>query len=134
MNSLVCEKKPHHPTPPQINRLVKRGNQYLGDMLRSMLLEKDKAGTCYCHRSCKVSEQPPPLKQMTESTDILMLSHEFWLTEHLLFEPTVRESYAAELADYIEAAHEKLRMQQLQLRIRDRQKVVPLVWLRTRRF
>ena len=63
-----------------------------------------------------------------------MLGHKFWLTEHLLFEPTVRESYAAELADYIEAAHEKLRMQQLQLRIRDRQKVVPLVWLRTRRF
>ena len=71
---------------------------------------------------------------MTESTDMLILGHKFWLTKHLLFEPTARESYAAELADYMEAAHEKLRKQQLQLRIEDRQKVVQLVWLRTKRF
>ena len=50
---------------------------------------------------------------MTESTDMLMLGHEFRLTEHVLFEPTTRESYPAELADCLEAVNEKLRMQQL---------------------
>ena len=50
-----------------------------------------------------------------------------------------RESYAAELANRMEAAHEKLRTQQLLLRTEDRQeepsfKAGQLVWLKTKRF
>ena len=50
-----------------------------------------------------------------------------------------RESYAAELASRMEAAHEKLRAQQLLLRTGERQeaplfKAGQLVWLKTKRF
>ena len=52
---------------------------------------------------------------------------------------TLLESYAAELANRMEAAHEKLRAQQLLIRSGDRQeepsfKAGQLVWLKTKRF
>ena len=53
--------------------------------------------------------------------------------------PRERESYAAELANCMEAAHDKLQAQQLLIRTGDRQeepsfKAGQLVWLKTKRF
>ena len=66
------------------------------------------------------------------------------LPEHLLYGPAVssttsREWYAAELTDRMEAAHDKLRTKQLQLKTMDRQEKPffrpgQLVWLRTKWF
>ena len=66
------------------------------------------------------------------------------LPEHLMYGPAAsgnssRESYAAELANRMEAAHDKLRAQQLRLRTGKRQgepsfKAGQLVWLKTKRF
>ena len=74
----------------------------------------------------------------------MMLGREVRLPEHLIYGPaasntTSRERYAAELADRMEEAHDKLRGQQLQLRTGDRQeepsfKAGQLVWLRTKRY
>ena len=74
----------------------------------------------------------------------MMLGREVRLPEHLMYGPaasntTSRERYAAELADRMEEAHDKLRGQQVQLRMGDRQekpsfKAGQLVWLRTKRF
>ena len=73
-----------------------------------------------------------------------MLERETRLPEQLMYRPaagetTSRESYAAELACRIKAAHDKLRTQQLQLKKGDRQektsfKAGQLVWLKTTRF
>ena len=73
-----------------------------------------------------------------------MLGREVRLLEHFMYGPaasdtTSRERYAAELADSMEEAHDKLRGQQLQLRTEDGQeepsfKARQLVWLRTKRF
>ena len=74
----------------------------------------------------------------------MILGREARLPEHLMYGPapdetTSREGYAAELACHIEAVHDKLRAQQLQLRTGDRQEkpsfnAGQLVWLRTKRF
>ena len=73
-----------------------------------------------------------------------MLGRETRLPEHLMYGPAAdgnssRESYAAELANRMDAAHEKLRAQQLLLRTGNRQeepsfKAGQLVWLKTKRF
>ena len=74
----------------------------------------------------------------------MMLGRETRLPKHLMYRPAAdgnssRESYAAELASRMEAAHEKLRAKQLLLRTRDRPeepsfKARQLVWLKTERF
>ena len=73
-----------------------------------------------------------------------MLGREVRLPEHLMYGPaasdtTSRERYAAELADRMVEAHDKLRGQQLQLRTGDRQEepsfqAGQLVWLKTKLF
>ena len=85
-----------------------------------------------------------PHKQTGETANFMMLGREVRLPEHLIYGPaasttTSRERYAAELADRMEEAHDKLRGQQLQLRTGDRQeepsfKAGQLVWLRTKRY
>ena len=85
-----------------------------------------------------------PHKQTGETANFMMLGREVRLPEHLMYGPaasntTSRERYAAELADRMGEAHDKLRRQQLQLRTGDRQeepsfKAGQLVWLRTKRF
>ena len=85
-----------------------------------------------------------PHKQTGETANFMMLGREVRLPEHLMYGPaasdtTSREKYAAELADRMEEAHDKLRGQQLQLRTGDRQeepsfKAGQLVWLKTKRF
>ena len=42
MYSLGHEKQSHHPFPPQANGVVKKDNWNLGDMLRPILIGKDK--------------------------------------------------------------------------------------------
>ena len=83
-------------------------------------------------------------KQTGETANFMMLGQEARLLEHLIYGPaagetTYRESDAAELACCMETAHDKLRVQQLQLRTEDRQekpsfKAGQLVWLRMKRF
>ena len=109
-------------------------------MLRSMLLGKDEEDwdlllplVMHTIRAC-------PHKQTGETANFMMLGRETRLPEHLMYGPaasgsTSRESYAAELADRMEIAHDKLRAQQLQLRTGDRQKepsfkTGQLVWLK----
>ena len=85
-----------------------------------------------------------PHKQMGETANFVMLGRETRLPEHLMYGPAAsgnssRESYAAELANRMEAAHDKLRAQQLQLKTGNRHrepsfKAGQLVWLRTKRF
>ena len=74
----------------------------------------------------------------------MMLGRETRLPEHLMYGPAAdrnssRESYAAELANRMEAAHDKLRAQQLLITAGDRQeepsfRAGQLVWLKTKRF
>ena len=85
-----------------------------------------------------------PHKQTSETANFMMLGRETRLPEHLMYGPAAdgtssRESYAAELANRMEAAHDKLRAQQLLIRTGDRQKepsfkAGQLVWLKTKRF
>lgn len=74
----------------------------------------------------------------------MMLGREVRLPEHFMYKPaandtTSRERHAAELADSMAEAHDKLRTQQLQLKTGDRQEEPSsqpeqLVWLRAKRF
>ena len=90
------------------------------------------------------SSRASPHKQTGETANFMMLGRETRLPEHLMYGPAAdgnssRESYAAELANRMEAAHEKLRAQQLLIRTGDRQeelsfKAGQLVWLKTKRF
>ena len=85
-----------------------------------------------------------PHKQTGETANFMMLGRETRLPEHLMYGPAAdrnssRESYAADLANRMKAAHHKLRAQHLQMRAGDRQeepsfKAGQLVWLKTKRF
>ena len=133
-----------HTTPyhPQANGVVERGKRVLRDVLCSMLLGKDEDWDLMPQIMCTIRASPH--KQMGETANFVMLGRETRLPEHLMYGPAAsgnssRESYAAELANRMEAAHDKLRAQQLQLRTGDRQeepsfKAGQLVWLRTKRF
>ena len=62
-----------------------------------------------------------PHKQTGKTANFMTLGREVRLPEHLMYGPaasdtTPRERYAAELADRMEEAHDKLKRQQLQLR------------------
>ena len=135
-----------HTTPyhPQANGVVERGNRDLGDMLRSLLIGKDEEDWDLLLPQIMRTIRASPHKQTGETANFMMLGREVRLPEHLIYGPaasntTSRERYAAELADRMEEAHDKLRGQQLQLRTGDRQeepsfKAGQLVWLRTKRY
>ena len=71
-------------------------------------------------------------KQTGETANFTILRRETRLPEHLMYGlmasgNSSRESYAAELANRMEAAHDKLRAQQLRLRTGDRQRGVFII-------
>ena len=133
-----------HTTPyhPQANGVVERGNRDLGDKLHSMLLGRDEEDWDLLLPQIMRTIRASLHKQTSETANFTMLGRETRLPEHLMYGPAAdgnssRESYAAELANHMEAAHDKLRAQQLQIRTGYRHeeplfKVGQLVWLRTK--
>ena len=109
-----------------------------------MLLGKDKEDWDLLLPQIMRTIRASPHKQTGETANFMMLGRDTRLPEHLMYGPAAggnsfRESYAAELANRMEAAHDKLRAQQLRIRTGDRQEeplfqVGQLVWLRTKRF
>ena len=136
----------NHTTPyhPQANGVVERGNRDLGDMPRSLLIGNDEEDWDLLLLQIMRTIRAFPHKQTGKTANFMMLGREVRLPEHLMYGPaasdtTSRERYAAELADRMEEAHNKLRGQQLQLKTGDRQeepsfKAGQLVWLKTKRF
>ena len=113
---------PYH---PQANGVVERGNRDLGDMLRSMLLGRDEEDWDLLLSQIMCIIRASPHKQTGETANFMMLERETRLPKHLMYGPAAdgnSSSYAAELANRMEAAHDKLRAQQLQIRQGDRQK------------
>ena len=142
----LLDVRKSHTTPyhPQANGVVERGNRDLGDMLHSMLLGKDEEDWDLMLPQIMRTIRASPHKQTGETANFMILGIDTRLPEHHMYGPAAdgnssRESYAAELTNRMEAAHNKLRAQQLQIRTGDRQeepsfKVGQLVWLRTQRF
>ena len=124
--------------------MVERGNRNLGDMLCSMLISKDEEDWNLLLPQIKNTIRASPHKQTEETANFMMLGREVRLPEHFMYKPaandtTSRERHAAELADSMAEAHDKLRTQQLQLKTGDRQEEPSsqpeqLVWLRAKRF
>ena len=109
-----------HTTPyhPQANGVLERGNRNLEDMLCSMLFGKDEKDWNLLLPQIMRTVRASPHKQTSETAILIMLGRETRLPEHLMYGPAAsgnssRESYAAELANRMEAAHDKLRAQQL---------------------
>ena len=123
---------------------MERGNRDLGDMLRSLLLNRAEDDwdllLPYIMRSIRAS----PHQTTSETPNYLMLGREVRLPEHLLYGPEAedvytREQYAVEVQKRLSTAHELLRTQQLATRTEDRQEepsfqVGQMVWLKTKRF
>ena len=142
----LCGVRRSHTTPyhPQANGVLKRGNRNLEDMLCSMLLRNNEKDWDLLLPRIMRTIRASPHKQNCETAILMMLERETSLPEHLMYGPAAsgnssRESYAAKLANRMEAAHDRLRAQQLQLKTGNRQrepsfKAGQLVWLRTQRF
>ena len=93
-------------------------------MLRSMLLGRDEEDWDLLPQIMR-TVMASPHKQTDDTAKFMMLGRETRLPEHLMYRPAAdgtssRESYAAELANRMEAAHDKLRAQQLLIRAEDR--------------
>ena len=106
---------------------MERSNRDLGDMLRSMLIGKDEEDWDLLLPKIMRTIRASPHKQTRETANFMMLRREARLPEHLMYRPaagetTSRESYAMELACRMKAAHDKLRVQRLQLRMEKRRK------------
>ena len=102
-------------TYPQV---VEKGNRDLGDMLHSMLLERDNEDCDLLFPQIMQTVKAFTNKQTSERANFLILGHKFWLPEHLLYGPAAgkaipRKSYAVKPATRMERAHEKLKTNHL---------------------
>ena len=104
--------------------MVKSGNWDLGDMQRSMLIGKDEEDWDLLLPQIMRTIRASPYKQTRKTANFMMLGWEARLPEHVMYGPaasdtTSKEKYAADLADRMKAAHDKLKTQQLQLRMEE---------------
>ena len=91
-------------------------------MLRLMLIGKDEEDWELLLPKIMHTIRASPHKKTGETANFMMLGRKARLPEHLMYGPvasetTSRESYATELACCMKAAHDKLRVQRLQLKM-----------------